>query len=278
MDKSVYKILVPHDFTSVAYCAVNHASKIAKSFKGEVYLLHVVANTKEIEEAQAKLSKAAQEAEDKYGVNMHTIVRIGNIFEDIGDVASEIAAGYIVMGTHGAKGMQKIMGSHAIKIISHSKIPFVVVQDKGPSETETYDDVVVPIDHSDVTKQKLKIAAEIAQHFGSKVHIFTPKENDEFLRVKLDQEIKFSKKYFSERGLDYGITTAKDSGNFKKQLIKHAAIIDADLIAIVNTQEGTLLPDFFGSEEQEVIANDAEIPVIITNPTQVFVPGGILGS
>ncbi|PCJ26171.1 MAG: hypothetical protein COA97_06380 [Flavobacteriales bacterium] len=278
MDKNVYKVLVPHDFTSVADCAVNHAAKIAKSFKGEVYLLHVVSKNKEVDAAKKKLDKLITQADAKYDVNTHGIVRIGNIFDDIGDVATEIGAGYIVMGTHGATGMQKIMGSHALKVISHSKVPFVIVQDKGPSDTDVYDDIVVPIDYSDVTKQKLTIAANIAKHFNSKIHIYAAKETDEFLQIKLNRELSFAKKYFAEKSISFSIESADHSGGFKKQLIKFAARINADMIAIVNTTAGSLLPDFFGSDEQEVIANNAEIPVIITNPTQHFVSSSIIGS
>lgn len=278
MDKKTYKILVPHDFTSVADCAVSHAAKIAKSYNGEVFLLHVVSRTKEIDGAKEKLTAIALEAEKNHNISTHIIVRIGNIFEDIGDVASEISAGYIVMGTHGAKGMQKIMGSHALKVISHSKVPFVIVQDKGPSDTDTYDDIVVPIDHSDVTKQKLQFASNIATHFGSKIHLFVDLESDNFLQQKLNRELGFARKYYEEKGIAYDIAKASEHGNFKKQLVRHAATISADLIAIVNTQKGALLPDFFGSEEQEVIANDAEIPVLITNPTQSVLPGGVIGT
>jgi len=278
MDKKSYKVLVPHDFTSVADCAVSHASKIAKSFNGEVYLLHVVSKTKEIDDAKQRLTQVASTAEGKYGVSVNVMVRIGNIFEDIGDVASEISAGYIVMGTHGARGMQKIMGSHALKVISHSKVPFVIVQDKGPSDTEVYDDIVVPIDHSDVTKQKLQVAANIAAHFGSKIHLFVDQESDNFLQQKLNSELRFAKKYYEEKGIEYDISRADEPGNFKRKLIKHSEAISADMIAIVNTQKGALLPDFFGSEEQEVIANNAEIPVLITNPTQTVVAGGVIGT
>lgn len=278
MDKKVYKVLVPHDFTVVANCAVSHASKIAKSFNGEVYLLHVVSKTKEIAAAKEKLTKIVEQSENKYAVNMHIIVRIGNIFDDIGDVASEIGAGYIVMGTHGAKGMQTIFGSKALRVISHSKVPFVIVQEKAPSDTDAYDDIVVPIDYSDVTKQKLQIAANIATHFNSKIHIFAAKENDQFLQVKLDRELTFAKNYFAEKSISYSIENAEQSGGFKKQLIKFASRINADMIAVVNTRDGSLLPDFFGSEEQEVIANDAEIPVIITNPTQHFVSSSVFGT
>lgn len=278
MDFDAYKILVPHDFSAIADNAIAHAAKLAKSFNGGVYLLNVVGKAKEVSDAKEKLNKIADAAASQYGIDIIGIVRIGNIFEDIGDAASEIGAGYIVMGTHGAKGMQKIMGSHALKVISHSKIPFIIVQEKGPSATDAYDDVCVPIDYSDVTKQKLQIAADIAKHFGSKIHIFSAKESDEFLQVKLDRELKFARNYFDERDVKYDIVSAENSGNFKQQLIKHAAKIDADMIAIVNTREGALLPDMFGSDEQEVIANDSQTPVLITNPTQKVVAGGVIGS
>ena len=198
--------------------------------------------------------------------------------EDIGDVASEISAGFIVMGTHGATGMQKIMGSHALKVISHSDVPFIIVQEKDPSVTDTYDDIVVPIDYSDVTKQKLTVAANIASHFSSKIHIFAEKENDQFLQTKLDRELRFAKNFFTERNVNFDIALAEKAGSFKKQLVIHASKINADMIVIVNTGKGALLPDFFGSDEQEVIANDAEIPVIITNPTQHFVASSVFGS
>ena len=166
MDKNTFKVLVPHDFSTVADCAVNHASKIANSFAGEVHLLHVVSKQKDIEAAKEKLSEIAEKAEKNTSATFKIIVRIGNIFEDIGDVASEIGAGFIVMGTHGAKGMQKIMGSYALRVISNSKVPFVIVQNKDPKQTETYDDIVVPVDYSEVTKQKLAVAANIASQFG----------------------------------------------------------------------------------------------------------------
>ena len=157
-------------------------------------------------------------------------------------------------------------------------MPFVIVQNKDPKKADTYDDIVVPVDYSEVTKQKLAVAANIAIQFGSKIHLFYELESDEFLKKKLDRELSFAKNYFLERKITYTLNQAEESGSFKKQLIKFAARIDADLIAVVNTQEGALLPDFFGSEEQEVIANDAEIPVIITNPTQQVVSGGVIGS
>jgi hypothetical protein len=84
--------------------------------------------------------------------------------------------------------------------------------------------------------------------------------------------------FYKRNWIENDIVLANESGSFKKQLIQHAAKINADMIVIVNTRKGALLPEFFGSDEQEVIANQAEIPVLITNPTQKIVPGGVLGS
>ncbi|GAB4255370.1 MAG: hypothetical protein Kow0079_12180 [Vicingaceae bacterium] len=279
MNKNVYKVLVPHDFTDVADCAVAHAAKVAKHFNGEVYLLHVVENDKKLKEKREQLESIAEKAEKKYGIPYFAIVRIGNIFEDIGDVASEINAGIIIMGTHGARGIQKIIGSYALKVITNSKVPFIVVQHKHPQENSTYDDIVIPTEFSSVTKQKLAIVTDFAKHFNSKVHIFSPKESDDFLAKKVEREVIFAKNYLDEHGVSYDIKVAEESGNFNKQLIHYASSIDADLIAIVNSQAGALVPGFLGGgDEQEVLANDAEIPVIITNPTQHVVPGGVLGT
>ena len=47
------------------------------------------------------------------------------------------------MGTHGMKGMQKLTGSWALKVIVKSKVPFIVVQDP-PADQERYHNIVFP--------------------------------------------------------------------------------------------------------------------------------------
>ena len=53
----------------------------------------------------------------------------GSIFTAIAEYANEKDASLVVMGTHGMKGMQKLTGSWALKVIVKSKVPFIVVQD-----------------------------------------------------------------------------------------------------------------------------------------------------
>lgn len=278
MKDSVYKVLVPTDFTTVADYAIEHAAKIASIFDGEIHLLHVVSKQKEIDDAKEKLYKKAEESAKKYGVKTEIIVRIGNIFDDIGDVASEIGARLIVMGTHGVKGIQHLVGSYALKVITHSKVPFIVVQEKGVDE-DGYQHIVLPIDATQETKQKLQLTTNMAKNLGAKVHMFHPKETDEFRVKKLFNELRFAKKYLGEREVEFDVQEAPEKGDFISQTIQYSAAVNADLIAIVNRQDSNMLPDWFQSgEEQTMIGNEAKIPVIIMNPTQEFLSGSVLFS
>ena len=267
------QILVPTDFTKVAECAIGHAIEIAETITGEINLLHVVAKHEDVDGARKKLNGEADRVRKLSQAEVKTIVRIGNIFEDIGDVASEISAELIVMGTHGLRGFQFLTGSHALKVITHSSAPFIVVQEKPLKEG--YNNIVVPLDLSKETKQKLEIAANMAEFFDSKIHLITPNETDEYLRNSLSRNLAYAEKYFKERNISYSATVGVEkSGSFDKELIKFAVTKDADLITIMNLQENSLMGMLGSSFEQVLITNDAQIPVMVVNPIPATVSGG----
>ena len=277
MKTSSNLILVPTDFTRVADCAIEHAITIAKKLSAEIILLHVVAKQSEIEPVKEKLGKIAEDIESKHKVKANSIARVGNIFDDIGDVAAEMGASMIIMGTHGVKGFQHLTGSHALKVITNSSLPFVVVQEK--TIKNGYEEIVLPLSLSRETKQKLAITVKLAKYFNSKVFIITPKEEDEFLNNTVKRNLAFTKNYLVEHRIPYTVKIADEKGSFVKQVIKYAASIDADLIAMVNSPDTSVLPDFLGSaDEQQILTNEPQIPVLCINPAQVSVGGGVLGS
>jgi nucleotide-binding universal stress UspA family protein len=257
-------IIVPHDFTPVAENALAHAINTAKTTEAEIYILHVVSKEKAIPEAEQKLKDII--ASHGNEVKMIPVVRVGNIFDDIGDFAAEVHAELIFMGTHGQHGWQHITGSHALKVITHSTVPFIVVQEKEIKETG-YDDIVVPLDLNKETKQKLAYVANIATYFKSRVHLITPDETDEFLRHQVKANIQFAVKFFHERGVEVTTKVAPNSG-FDKEVVKHAVTLDADLIAIMNLNRNNMLGVITASHEQYIITNDAQIPTLIVNPVE----------
>jgi nucleotide-binding universal stress UspA family protein len=258
--------IVPHDFTPVADIALEHAIATAKPLDAQIYVLHVVPKESDIKDAEKKLDTVIG-THGASGAKLIPYVRLGSIFEEIGDFAAEHHAELIYMGTHGAHGWQHITGSHALKVVTSSSVPFIIVQEKGIKETG-YDDIVVPMDLNKETKQKLAIVANLAQYFKSRVHVITPDETDEFLQHQVQANIQFAKKFFSERNIEMTATLAPSSG-FDKEVVKHAVNIDADLIAIMNLHKGGILNALGTSYEQYIITNDAKIPALIVNPIDI---------
>lgn len=269
------KILVPTDFTKVADVAMNHAMNLAQHSNAEVYLLHVVPKQSEVDEARQRLEVEVERARKwNNTVNVHKLVRIGSIFDDIGDAAAEIDASLIVMGTHGMRGMQFITGSRALRVITSSNIPFIVVQERHIKEGG-YDSIVVPLDLHKETRQKLTVVADIAKTFKSKVHLLVPKEEDEFLHKQLENHIRFAKQYLTERGIEHDAAiSSEDSGDFVKAVIKHAVAVDADLITIMNLSQGNIFGVLGVPYEQDIITNEAQIPVMCMNPRETSTGGG----
>lgn len=272
------KILVPTDFTNVGDTALEHAIVVAKVTESEVHILHVVDNKKYISEARLKLETLAARVKAEYSETVFTIVRIGSIFEDIDEVATEIEASLIIMGTHGLRGMQFITGSRALRIVTDSTIPFIIVQERGIKATG-YDDIVVPLDLNRETKQKLNIVADMAKYFNSRVFVVSPGETDEFLKNQLNRNINYAKQFLEEREIEYKVEiTETKSSNFHKAVIRYAVSVEADLIAIMNFYENSLMGILGGNYEQQMITNEAGIPVLCLNPVATTIHHGVFSS
>lgn len=256
--------IVPYDFTEVAEIALEHAVVTAGPLKAQVFVLNVVAKQKDIKEVAKRLENVIQGHNSS--VNLIPAVRVGNIFDGIGEFAAENNAQLIFMGTHGTHGWQHLTGMNALKVITHSSVPFVIVQEKTAKETG-YDDIVVPLDLNKETKQKLTIVANLAKYFNSKVHVITPEESDEFLRHQVKANIQFAEKYFAERNIDVSATIVPSSG-FDKEVVRHAVNIGADLIAIMNLNKNSVFGVLTATHEEYIITNDAQIPALIMNPIE----------
>ena len=263
---STHRILVPVDFTPVSITAVNHALSVGQALESELHLLHIVAKKSHFSEARERLSQFASEHLKGFAGTVKTTVRIGNLFDDIDDVSVEMDANLVIMGTHGIKGMQFITGGRALRIVRECSVPFIITQSR-PIRGTGYDDIVVPLDLHQDTKQKLAIVSEMATYFNGRVHIISPAETDEFLQNQLRRNVEFASDYFEERGIQYTTKISEhDSGAFVKDVIRYAASIEADLISIMNFHEKSLMGILGTSYEQQIITNEAEIPVLVLNP------------
>jgi nucleotide-binding universal stress UspA family protein len=275
MSKEKVTIVVPTDFTKVAETAIEHAIGLCKFISNsEIVLLHIVGKEKERADAEIKIKQQAEQLTQTSGIKVTYETRTGNIFDDIGAAASELKAKLIIMGTHGVRGMQHITGSYAVKVITHSSVPFIVVQERG--FRNGYKNLVLPFDLSKDSKQKLNLAINIAKAFNSKVHIIHPQETDQFLINAVNNNVSLAKSELKLNGIDFDVKMAEERGGFVKQFLSYAASIDADLIAIVNSQEVGFPEILAGTDERQIITNEAQIPTMIVNPIKSSIGGSVL--
>ncbi len=151
------KVLIALDFDPSAQTVAESGYALAKSMNAQVYLLHIVSDATyysslnyspimgfdsfsnmdviqtgavvELQEAAKEfLNKSRQHLGDP---DIQTITRGGDFGDTIVDVATEINADIIVMGTHSRRGLEKIlMGSVAEKVLRKSAVPMFIIPTK----------------------------------------------------------------------------------------------------------------------------------------------------
>jgi len=274
MAENTNKYLIPWDFTPVAENALKHAVKLMKLAKEpmQIDLLHVIqtgglfSKSKLSEdEASQRMKEEQQRILKEYGVEVKTHILEGNIFDTISEYASEINAEMVIMGTHGIKGVQKLTGSWALKVIAGSEVPFLVVQDE-PEMGRNFSHIVMPVEFRDEDKEKIQWGIRFAKQFGSKIHVIVPNAFDSGVQKKINNNLSFAKMHIESNGLDWEIHNAAKGKSFQEEIVNLATDIEAELIIVMTTPNIDLTDFVFGAQEQYVIANKAKIPVLCINP------------
>lgn len=268
-------ILVPTDFSEACDNALNHAIELAKYLKCKVYALHVVDDLSknyfakdllEIENVLGRyndlmsisLEKLKSYIETKQSDVVIPIIREGDLFGVINEIAIERNAGMIVLGTHGKIGFQKIIGSHALKVIDKTRLPVIVVQKRGFSHG--YKDIVFPVNLSDEDRQKVEYAVQLSEMFNSTIHIFPQETDNAQSKGRLDVIIEQIITRFKKHNVKYCMVEAAEYGEvWDRQILNYSSSINADLILIMSNPDRHQM--FFNAKEENIMFNGAQIPV-----------------
>ena len=271
MNQGKNALLLTWDFTPMSENALLHAIKLSRSVENQIRLVHVIKpDDKQLRaEAEDKMRKEVSRIQSELNILCEWVVLEGNLFSAITEYLRDGDAIMVIMGTHGIKGLQKYFGSHALKVIVGSAVPYIVVHDK-PSNMDRYSNIVFPIDFKSENKEKLQWAIYLGKYFNSKVHLFKAPVTDSSLVKKVNVNLNFAIRFLIQNNLDYEIHTAKKSGNFGKEIISFAKEIQADLILITTTKHISFLDYLFGASEQYIIDNPSGTPVMCVNPKATF--------
>jgi universal stress protein A len=143
------KILHPTDFLESAERAQQEAIRLARSIGAELILLHVAVETPlygeglfnmpEVKEVYAAARKWATATLEERAVKIRGdglatrwLLRTGVPHDEIVKTATEEGADYVVIGTHGRGGLERVfLGSVADRVVRTAPCPVVTVRQPG---------------------------------------------------------------------------------------------------------------------------------------------------
>ncbi|MGZ4035410.1 MAG: universal stress protein [Bacteroidia bacterium] len=289
----IKKILIPIDFSETSMLAIEHAGFMAQLFKAELILLHVVENHWEkfsvvapelritapsdlTNAIEKRLEETAVDIRNKYGVKSTTITSDGTIFSEIISISKEHKVDLVVMGTHGTSGVVEFfIGSNTYKMVTQSECPVLSVQ--AQAKKLGFKNILLPIDDSLHSRQKVNHAIVLAKHFASKIHVLglDDSKNDETARKKFQIKIDQIEEYIKKCEIPYTCKTVEGK-NQAKVSYDYAKSVDADLIVIMTDQDEDITGRFMGTFAQQII-NHSKIPVMSIHPIQGYIEFPHLG-
>ena len=260
-------VLVPTDFTEVGDNAISQAAEAAKFLTYKIVVLHVIdSNTKaqlkkealDSKAIEGKLKEIVAGLKAEYGIEAEGIAREGSIFTTISEVAKDIGANLLYLGTHGKSGIQHLTGSYALKVVTSSPAPVIVMQKR--TFGDGYGHIVLPITSDAGPWEKTKWAAHIAKQFKSEIHIL------QMSGEHIDSAVEQITEFFQKNEVSYTVRVAQKNTNFAKQVVDYATSNNADLIMIMTDPDQSFKRFILGSWDEQIIFNGSQIPVMCINP------------
>lgn len=274
-------ILVPVDFTEQSTYAIEFSYNIAQMSNASIYLCHIVIEsnplwglfgkkeqTELVEKLKEKLTDYANLLCKKTGLRIYPYVTQGSLVETIIDVAEKLKVKFLIMGTHLKSSLKtKIIGSNALRIINEATFPVITIKQKPASNT--IKNIILPLDLTKETKQKVSYAIYFGKYFNAKVHVCTVNtSNDTYIMGRLKLQLEQVYNYISSHDIECTQTfLSTEGGNAEiyKALYNFSHEKNGDLIMIMTQQETNFTRLVIGSLAQEII-NNFDIPVMSIAP------------
>lgn len=265
-------IVVPTDFSEVCSNAAAHAAGIARQLNFSVCLVHIVdrnsrawLKNNNFEETvfETRLQEQAEQLAKNFGIRVETHSREGDIFTTLGEVLTDLKANLMVMGTHGKSGFQRLMGSNALRVITDSPVPVLVVQQRRFNEG--YRRIVFPISNDMEVRQKVRLALSLQKRFGAKLLLYSDHEEVAGLKTLLEAKTQQIVDELRRNNAQYSLSRATE-GDFAANVISFAVREEADLILVMSLAEGETPGFFFNTWSEKIMFNTAQIPVMCINP------------
>jgi len=264
-------IIVGVDFSKGSVHALKFAMNVANKITANVMLVHVMKPTREESlfsddrsELRREAKKRLEEMIEQHrfwirGGKLMYKVRSGKVEKEIVNQAKYHDAYMIVVGTHGISGFEPFwIGSNAYRIVVNSPCPVVTIR-YGMDASKRLSKIVLPIDSTKESRQKVPFVTELARLFKAEV-LIVGLVTSGAMRNLVASYCKQVEKHLLQENVINSIHLV-DAENITDATIRFAKENNGDLIAIMTEQETTLSNLLMGSYAQQMI-NHSHLPVL----------------
>jgi len=285
MNLNIKKILVPTDFSKLSLDVLNYAGHIAKKFDAEIIVMHVmefyehnsalgqIMDYPDLIEIgiKKKLSEIEATNTDFWGVRTKTKAVKGKIHKEIKEYVKKENIDLIIMGTHGASGTgdyeKYVLGSNAYRVVYSIDCPVVTI--KHSTVKVEIKKILLPLDVSKATTQKVDCAIEWAKLLGSTIHaVAVSSFLDEYKVDISDLEFQLQKVIdkIKRGGVNVEAKMIRHD-NISHSVLEYSKEIKPDLTMIMTRQESKLNDLLMGSSARKVIS-ESDFPVLSLRPNK----------
>lgn len=256
-------ILVPIDSTEQTIIALSQSYNLARLTKSKIVLLSVDEGHPPF--VQKKLDDLAKETSAKAGVPVETMVRKGNVYEEINKVADVLNPLFVMIGLSSKITMGKIIGKNAFKMVRESKHPVITI--RGKVHRDGCKTILLPLDLTKETREKVNKAVELAKIFNADIRVISIlNQKDEQSENKLISYSNQVWKHIKDEGVRCTIKTLRGN-DIPQMVLDYGQEVEADLILIMSKAELSMKEFFIGTVAQRII-NESEIPVVSFRPME----------
>lgn len=278
----IKQILIPTDFSKTGLLAVKHAAFMARLFKADLHLLHVIEisdatyniynpaiiirDLMEVEKiGNEQLNKLAETLKKEFSIKVNTICTKGKLAHEVVRIVKENKIDIVVMGTHGASGFNEyFVGSNAHKTVTLCPCPIITVQTN--SKKLGFTKIILPIDNAFQSREKVNSTLVLAKKYAAKIYILgliDKAGNIDPKKFKIKMESV--EKLVDKAGLPYQSKIVKGD-NLAEAAIKYSKKVKADLIVVLNDHESQINGMFLGAFSKQIV-NHSRIPVMSLTPS-----------
>jgi nucleotide-binding universal stress UspA family protein len=177
-------------------------------------------------------------------------------------IAGEIlGANLSVMGTHGMRGMQRLMGSNALKMVAMSSTPYLLLVKE--QQLEKVDTIVMPFSFVEDTLFVLDALVEFAKQYESVIHLVGYYDKVEWQNQQSLENQQTARKFLEKRGLACEIVNLPRDKSYEEELSDYMYKVNADLIAASYFKNSIVPPP--NSFIQVMLDNDHLLPMLTVN-------------